>query len=292
MKILPPIPITDAMLVSSTVAENDAPAYSASTTYAKGQRAISGHRVYESTQASNLNHPVTDPTWWIDVGPTKRWACFDQAIGTLCTGASPLEIVLAPGQSHNAVALLEISGIDTVRVRSKAGSVTVYDRTIDLRAARNVATWLDYFFQPIDPATQAIFDDLPISVNNQITVTCTGAAPSLGVLAVGLQREFGQAQYGTSIGIIDYSVKNTDTFGVTTVVQRAFAKRAQVSHVLPRAQVDAFTRLLASLRATPAIWRVDDIEEALTIYGWCRDWTQTIAYPTLVTGDLTLEGLI
>lgn len=292
MKIIPPIPITDAMLVSSTVAEDDAPAYNGATTYALGDHVLSAHRVYESAQASNTGHSLLDPTWWTDIGPTKRWAPFDQAIGTYCTGVSPLEIVLAPGRNTSAIALLDLSGIDAVRVRSTVGSTTVYDQTADLRASRVVASWYDYFFASLDIATQAIFDNIPVSASNWLTVTCTGPAPSLGVLAVGLQREFAQAQYGTSIGIIDYSAKQTDTFGVTSVVERAYAKRAQVSTALPREQVDAFTKLLASLRATPAIWRVDDVEEVLTIYGWVRDWTQTIAYPTLVTGDMTLEGLI
>ncbi len=292
MKIIPPITVTDAILVSSTVAEDDAPAYSAATTYAAGDKAIASHRVYESAQAANTGHSVLDPTWWTDIGPTKRWAPFDQAIGTYCTGASPIEIVLAPAQNTNAVALIDVSGIDTVRVRSAVGAVTTYDKTIDLRSTRLVASWYDYFFTPIDIATQAIFDDLPVASTNQVTVTCTGAAPSLGVLAVGLQREFGDAQYGTSFGIIDYSQKQTNTFGVTDVQERAYAKRSQVSFTLPRPQVDAFSKLLASLRAKPAIWRVDDTEEMLTIYGWVRDWTQTIAYPTLVTGDMTLEGLI
>lgn len=292
MKIIPPITVTDAVLVSSTVAEDDAPAYSAATTYALGDKAIVNHRVYESAQAANTGHSALDPTWWTDIGPTRRWAPFDQAIGTYCTGASPIEIVLAPAKSTNAVALIDVSGIDTVRVRSTVGAVTTYDKTIDLRSTRVVASWYDYFFAPIEIATQAIFDDLPVASTNQLTVTCTGASPSIGVLAVGLQREFADAQYGTSLGIIDYSQKQTNTFGVTDVQARAYAKRAQVRFALPRSQVDAFSKLLASLRAKPAIWRVDDTEEMLTIYGWVRDWTQTIAYPTLVTGDMTLEGLI
>lgn len=292
MKIIAPIPVTDAMLVSSTVAEDDAPAYSSTTTYAAGARAVANHRIYESAQDSNLNHSVLDPAWWTDVGPTKRWAPFDRAIGTYCVGVSPIVIVLAPGEPISAVALLDLSGIDTVRVQAEADGFPTYDKTIDLRATREVISWYDYFFLPIDVATQTIVDDVPASASNQITVTLTGAAPSIGVLAVGLQREFGAAQYGTSLGIIDYSQKRTDDFGVTSIVERAYVKRAQVSHTLPRAQVDAFSKLLASRRATPTIWRITDTEESLTIYGWCRDWTQTIAYPTLVTGELTLEGMI
>lgn len=292
MKITTPIKITDAMLVSSTVPEDDAPVYSAGTTYALGAKVISNHRVYESAQAANTGHPVTDPTWWIDIGPTKRWAAFDRVIGTYCIGASPLEIVLAPGQRVNTVALLDVSGVDVVRVQSKLGATTIFDKSIDLRSQRTVTTWFEYFFAPLTFASQAVFDDLPLLTDAQITITCTGSSPSVGVIACGFTREFADAQLGTSIGIIDYSAKETNNFGVTSVVERAYAKRANVSFVLPRAQIDAFAKALADVRATPALWRIADRHDVLTIYGWVRDWSQAIAYPTLVTGDMTIEGLI
>lgn len=292
MRITTPIKITDAMLVSSTVPEDDAPVYSAGTTYALGAKVISNHRVYESAQAANTGNPVSDPTWWTDIGPTKRWAAFDDVIGTYCTGASPLEVVLAPGQRVNTVALLDVSGIETVRVRSSVGAATIYDRSIDVRSTRAVRSWWEYFFAPRSAAKQAIFDGLPPVTTAQITITCTGSAPSVGVICAGLTMEFADAQLGVSIGIIDYSAKETDSFGVTSVVERAYAKRANVSFVLPRQQVDAFAKLLADLRAKPALWRVSDRHEVLTIYGWVRDWSQAIAYPTLVTGDMTIEGLI
>ena len=292
MKITTPIKITDAMLVSSTVPEDDAPVYSAGTTYALGAKVISNHRVYESAQAANTGNAVSDPTWWIDIGPTKRWAAFDDVIGTYCAGTSPLEVVLAPGQRVNTVALIDVSGVETVRVRSAVGAATIYDRSIDVRSKRVVRSWWEYFFAPRSAAKQAIFDGLPPVTTAQITITCTGSAPAIGVICVGLTMGFADAQLGVSIGIIDYSAKETDSFGVTSVVERAYAKRANVSFVLPRPQVDAFAKLLADLRAKPALWRVSDRHEVLTIYGWVRDWSQAISYPTLVTGDMTIEGLI
>ena len=61
LSVLAPIPIADAMIVSSTAPETDYAAWSGATTYALGGRCISvaTHRIYESLRANNRNN---DPT--------------------------------------------------------------------------------------------------------------------------------------------------------------------------------------------------------------------------------------
>ena len=101
LKFLKPVTITTAMLISSTRAETDHSAWASGTTYAAADRCISTttHRIYASVQGSNTNHnPTTDDgTWWIDVGPTNRWAMFDQTVGSITSQATPLTVVLDPG---------------------------------------------------------------------------------------------------------------------------------------------------------------------------------------------------
>ena len=81
MQFIKPVSISDATLISSTIAETDYSAWSSGTTYALGDKVIltSTHRVYESLQAANTNHNPTEAasTWWLDIGPTNRWAMFD-----------------------------------------------------------------------------------------------------------------------------------------------------------------------------------------------------------------------
>ena len=82
--IVNPLTITDAMLTSSTVTEDDYSAWSGSTTYALGARVIvlSTHKIYQSLQASNLNKdPTAQPLWWIEVSPTNKWACSGVLVG-------------------------------------------------------------------------------------------------------------------------------------------------------------------------------------------------------------------
>ena len=99
MKLIRPTTLTDAMLTSSTAPENDYAVWSSGTAYAVGARVIltSTHRKYEALAASTGVSPASDPTKWLDLGPTNRWAMFDARVGTATTRTSTLQVVLAPG---------------------------------------------------------------------------------------------------------------------------------------------------------------------------------------------------
>jgi hypothetical protein len=70
MIVIPPVAITDSLLVSSSAFEVAPTAYSSGTTYALGAYAsVAGAvgliTVYKSLQNSNTNHtPLSSPTWW------------------------------------------------------------------------------------------------------------------------------------------------------------------------------------------------------------------------------------
>ena len=133
MKFVHPITLTDDMVVLSTLAEDDYPAWSSGTTYAVGDRTIKSHRKWESLKAANVAHDPEglDAMWWVDVGPTNRWAMFDRAVGTSSTGTNPIVVVLSPGTPINALALLSLVA-ESVRVQVVLNESTLYDRTITL----------------------------------------------------------------------------------------------------------------------------------------------------------------
>ena len=67
------------------------------------------HRKYESLVASNVGHaPLQDAVgaYWADVGPSNRWAMFDLLRNTGTMQASPLTVVITPGQRVDALALV------------------------------------------------------------------------------------------------------------------------------------------------------------------------------------------
>jgi hypothetical protein len=296
MKLIRPIEITDAMLSSSTVAENDHPAWSAGTAYVTGNRVIlaSTHRRYEALAASTGINPATDPAKWLDLGPTNRWAMFDARVGTATTRTASLQAVLAPG-AVDAVALIDTDA-ESATVRLTVDGVTNYTSTQSFNLGGNaIDNWFSWFFEPIGRKSTLLFLDVPVYANGVVSVTITRDNPadtvSCGTLLVGRQFSIGETEHGADIGIIDYSRKEADQFGVISVVERAFAKRMTARVVMQTDAVDDVHRNLAALRATPVLWIGSETFESLTVYGFYKEFSIDLAYPTVSYCSLTIEGL-
>lgn len=302
MKIIKPHPITDSMLVSSSVAENDYPAWVSGTTYALGARVIraSVHKVFErlvagaGTVAPELD--TTSPAVWLDVGPTKKWAPFDNVVGTLATGASPLNYTLRTGFT-DSLALFELTGryVDVV-MKDGAGGVVVYQKRIDLEAG-DIETIFDWFFTELDLRSDIVITDLPgqyASAELSISVITTSGAASVGVIKPGLISDLGETQYGAKVGIDDYSRKERDAFGNTVITKRAYSKRGSFTMMTTLGTFNRIYRTLAALRATPCVYigTEDAGYEPLLIYGFFTSFNIDITYPDYHLCSLDIEGLI
>lgn len=92
MKVIPPVSVTSAMVLSSSVVEIPPAAYAGGTTYALDALVSTGTAgqvisVYKSLQPSNTGHtPSSSPTWWQLIGTTYSayaagtWALGDRVI--------------------------------------------------------------------------------------------------------------------------------------------------------------------------------------------------------------------
>ena len=296
MRLIRPTTLTDAMLTSSTAPETDYPAWSSATAYAVGARVIlaATHRRYEALAASTNVSPPTDPTKWLDLGPTNRWAMFDARVGTATSRVTSLQVGLAPG-AIDALALIDTEA-ESATVTLTAGGVQVYSRSQTFNVGGvAIDNWFSWFFEPLGQKTSMLFLDVPVYAAGQLSVTLTRDNPadsvSCGTLLVGRQLSLGDTEHGADIGIIDYSRKETDQFGVTSVVERAFAKRMTAKVVMPTDAIDDIHRSLAAMRATPVLWIGSESFESLTVYGFYKEFSIDIAYPTVSYCSLTIEGL-
>jgi hypothetical protein len=296
MRLIRPTTLTDAMLTSSTAPETDYPAWSSVTAYTVGARVIlaATHRRYEALAASTNVSPSTDPTKWLDLGPTNRWAMFDARVGTATSRTGSLQVGLAPG-AIDALALIDTEA-ESATVTLTAGGLQVYSRSQTFNVGGvAIDNWFSWFFEPLGRKTSMLFLDVPVYAAGQLSVTLTRDNPadsvSCGTLLVGRQLSLGDTEHGADIGIIDYSRKETDQFGVTSVVERAFAKRMTAKVVMPTDAIDDIHRSLAALRATPVLWIGSESFESLTVYGFYKEFSIDIAYPTVSYCSLTIEGL-
>lgn len=299
MKVIAPKALIDSMLVSASIAEPDTSetAWNALTAYTAGDLAIrtQTHRVYERLVAgTTATAPESDPTNWLDVGPTNRWAMFDNQISTASAASNTLSVTINTGYI-SGVAFVGLVGVQlVVTVKDAPGGSTVYTRTINLDGTI-IADWYGYFFEPSVQLDTVALTDLPPYNNMQIaaTITATGSV-QCGGMVFGLVYDLGESAFGATAGITDYSVKEVDQFGTVTFVPRTFAKRATFPLMLEAAQMRRVQRQLSELRAKPAMWiGADDttLYAPLVIYGWYRDFQIEVAYPTEVLVSLEIEGL-
>ena len=295
MKVVKPIVIDAAVLLSSTAAETYA-AYNPATTYALGERVtlVSTGRIYECVQAPSLGYaPDANALWWAIAGPTNRTAMFDGEISTQTVQVSPLTVVLKPGYV-NSLALFGLEGASLdVTVRDGLAGPVVYSRTVSLDGTI-IADWYQYFFEPSVQLGEVVLTDLPPYGAAHVTVSLTGpGSVKCGSFVLGTFYALGGTQYGASAGIIDYSRKDTSATGTTTFVRRRYSKRMSAPLMLQNAQLNKVQRVLADLRATPCAWIGTDTPgfEPLTIFGFYRDFSIDVAYPTTSLCNLEIEGL-
>ncbi|NCC85782.1 MAG: carbohydrate-binding protein [Clostridia bacterium] len=221
---------------------------------------------------------------------------FDRKVGTSSAATTSMVYVLEPGVMFNSMAFLELDAA-TVRVQVEDDiEGVVYDRTVVLTGDLGYADWYSYFFEESERSTFAIFADIPSYRLATITVTIAagdGESVSCGVWLLGSWYEFADAiRYGASAGIVDYSKKTVDDFGNVQITQRAYSKRASWQFLIRNEDLDRLQRVLASMRATPALYVGSDRFDATIIYGWYRDFDITIEYYKHSECSIELEGLI
>lgn len=284
-------------MMISTVPETDYTAWSGATTYALGDRVIvvAEHKVYESLQASNTNHtPSTSATWWVEVGSTNKWKLFDTKVSTQTSVSGNMSYRLTPGQAIDAAAVLNASA-ESVRFRlfdPTAG--LVYDQTFSLTGNIPTASWYDYFFSTVMPLDQALALDIPPYPSATLQVDFVGmdGQAACGVLLMGYQIRLGVGvRYGARSGIQDYSRKETNAWGDTVLVQRAYANRAEWPVRVLNTEIDSLARVRAAVRATPVLFVGYEGYAITSLFGFYKDFDITIAYPMESDCTLSIEGM-
>lgn len=295
MRIIKSKQFTQAMLVSSTASELYSP-WLNSVHYQKGDRVLHGSsfstRVFEALVNNTGVEPDTDALTWVDVGPSNIYAMFDNQVSTMTKATDSLTVVLSPGYI-TSVCLFGLVG-SSVDITLTVDGQQMYHKHMPLELAY-VGDWFDYFFAESELSTEVIVQDVPPYYNCTLSVTITGTGTvGIGHIVVGKVQQVGLTNYGATFGIVSYSKKDTDEFGVTTFVKRPFAARATMTAVVDNSQLLKLRKTLYDLEATPAVYiGADSLSnfQILTVFGFFKDFTVTIPYATESTISLEIEGL-
>ena len=309
MNIISPITITDSMIGAGTTIAEPASGETAwsgsSVSYIVGDERIrtTTHRKYRcatahTSAASPL--PENDPTRWVDIGPTLRWAPFDIYTSTQATATTTLSYVLQPGY-FNALALYGLTGSGyTVTVKDAPGGTTLYTRTGYL--GEDPLGWYEYLFAAPRSINKLVFSGIPIRPTAELTVTITAASGQpvgVGMVVPGDftsligQGTWGGTQYGAKAEPITYSFIKTNDDGTTTIMRRHAATNMRVTVAMPRDEADAVLQTVQSVLDVPVAWIATESPNyrGLNVFGL---GSASMSYDSFGTANLEINvrGLI
>ncbi len=242
--------------------------------------------VHTANGNPNINHPpaLDDGSHWLDVGPTNKWAMFDALRNTRTWQASPLTVVLTPGQGVNSLFLGNLVA-DSVTVTVTSGGSPVYTSTVDL-STRVVANWYDWFFAPFTTKPSVLLLDLPPFSGGVITVTITRVAGDVGcgILAIGNSVYLGQTEHGATARSKNFSKIDRSFDGTALLIPRRNVPTSTQTIWFKKTRTKALMDLFNLLNAVPAVWSGLDEDdqgyfEALLIFGICTDSSLNLAHP-------------
>ena len=297
-KMIPVLPITDALLTSSTIAEDDFAAWAVGTTYALADKVIKDHVIYESVQASNTgNDPVGDDgTWWTKLLATNRWSVFDGYIQNQSTRAESATWVVTPGVITNSVSFFNMIGESVQIVVTDPTDGEVYNQTFPLVDNTAVVDAYTYFFSPIVTIDNLCVTDLPpyASAEISVTVTNTGGTAAVGQISFGYFEVIGGTLNEVPLGINDFTRLNEDSFGRTSPVIRGYSRTATPAVAVDTFRVTYLERKLAEQRGIPTVWAFDTryAENQLVYLGFYSSYNFLYQYAEKTILDLDIRSLV
>lgn len=297
--VVPPVIITNGMLVSTDVPEDDAYSeWDAGASYVKGDRVklSTAHKVYEAASANLNKPPLTNKTIWLEVGATNRWKVFDNRSLSQTEKTGSMTYTLLTGKVTNTVGLINVQA-KTARIRvTDPIDGLVYDKEKEFLGIISKGDWYEYFFEEVTRATDMVFDDLPSygSASVQVDIDNATNLCKCGVITLGFKRTIGLGvQQGAGTGIQDYSRRETNDFGDIDFVKRGYAKTASFQIPITNVEVDVVHRLLTSIRATPTLFVGSELYPSSTIiFGWYRQYDVTIQYRYISELSIDVESLL
>lgn len=245
--------------------------------------------IFDQADSSNVGHQIaireTDGTAWTS-GVTTT--------GTL--GTDSVTTFVVPNDAPDDLQYYCVAhGISMGNDITIEGDGEVFNQDFSLLDNSDIVDFFTYFFAEQGTKTEALFTGIPPYLDSSVEVTITadsGEDAKVGQIVFGFLSNFGLTTYGTSVGIEDYSRKETDAFGNFVITERAFAKLVDYDVRLETGKARTVQNTLANFRATPIVYIGSEDEAFATIvYGFYRRFDITLEGPAYSFAALEVEGL-
>lgn len=315
MKVIVPLIKTlvqaDTLVTDCSVNEPDIYAtppeevWNAATNYNVGDIVIrtQTHMKYENIQAGTDSTPpeedaaLENPTRWVNIGPTNKFAMFDTLRNTQTFTTSPLIVEITPGERINSIGIFGLAA-ESVTITMENASIEVYSYTENLNT-REVLDWFDYFFEPFSTIPSIIRFDLPPYSSGVVTVEVSSSTGTVacGAIIIGSQVDLGKVVYGSQDEELNFSRIERDFDGTALITQRRSIPKVDVEVWADKADTDKIRNARRALNAVPTAWsgldgdNTEEFFETLLILGVYKRWERNLAHPTKVISFIELEEL-
>ena len=298
MKVVPPVEITPAKIISNNVPETDYPEWVAGT-YAQGIRKIiaAQHTIYEVLAETTTDSPLDGiakavPTWMI-VSPTNRWKMFNKragntwTIGTFTSNPESIDLTIRPAVRINSIGLVGVRA-SSVQIKMTVAGDVVYDKTFAM-SSKSGGSWYRYYFGQFTTKDNVAQFDLP-PFNNadiQVIASAPGGTARIGMMVIGMSKDIGWARFGSGVSIESYSSVKEDAFGGVTIIPRGKRRVVDFDIAMYANQVSTALRTLEPLSDTAALYiGSESVDWSITVGRFDR---LALINPNVALAEYSLE---
>lgn len=299
--------ITDAMVLSITdddgpLAEDDvALPWDAATNYALAAEVsrATTHTVYSRLVAgTSATEPESDPTNWLAMRPTNKWAAFDLYGNTQTIGNGELAITLKPTGFVTAVWVGSVLAEEvelTVYDGDTLGAPVFGPSAVHMSGLGRY-DWQTFFLAPQASMTSATWTGIPIVAAPVVVIKLRQLAgsPRVGTIQVGQFVGVGHTQYGADFGRLRYTDLSPRADGTfPPIVERPSGGDINFTALLTPQQAISLNGLLAKYDARPAVWFASErnTHTPLAKFGMIEGRVK-YAYPDICEFSGNVTGLL
>lgn len=272
----------------------------------KGADWVLRNNKYENTKTSSLlSEKLSVKQLWYQI----EFTVSDYAEGEICgyLGGKTAEKVRGNGKYSQLIKAPEIEnnlvlgGLKPFGFSGKISNVSIKKipkfEKIKLSRLSSASYW-DYFFTDLEYREDFIFSYPRYALNSRLKIEILwlpDEETEIGMCCLGSKLDLGITAKSPSIGISDYSIKETDSMGRTYLKQGSFARENDMEFWLRSSQVDSIRRRLEAVRGTASIFNGNNQssnEESLITYGYIKDFNIIIPGEHYSRCSLSIAGLI
>lgn len=299
MYILNPITLAPTIFSYNSIAENDYAIWNSATAYTAGQKVIrtTTHKIYTRLiSGTTATPPEADATNWLDSGYVNAYKMIDDLSSSQSSAANGIVFTVNLNKRISSLAFINLVGTSLTITATNAGAEQIYNKTISLDAS-SISSIYDWFFEPFTQKTDHFEVDFPQTyLNPYITITIMNESgnAAIGRFICAKSYKIGNMQYGSSVGIKDYSIKTTDSNNISYLTKKDNVKLMSFKLVLNQSETNRVVKLLRQLLSVPCVFIgvSDDGYEYTIAHGFYQSFKIPLQTPSVNYCELEIEELI